>query len=303
MMRALMAVDDDERYPDVVRAAEWCLGLGPEGEVVVCHAVVPLRFMPFRGDGDPGWAGTERAIFERVDEFLAETARRLEARGLRARPLRLEGDAAEALVQASSDENVDVLVLGALGQSRSQDFLVGSVAEKVQALSRRDVLLVRPAREEAASRFRALLAVDGSPVGAEVIDAFAAKIRSERAEIQVVHVLEAPVVSFDVALASEEAGASSVPPRMRERADEAIRGALSTLERHGLHAFTSIRRGRAASEILQEAESFGADLLVLGSHGEGRGVSRHLLAGTVAKRVARHAPCSVLVVAASQESR
>jgi nucleotide-binding universal stress UspA family protein len=43
--------------------------------------------------------------------------------------------------------------------------------------------------------------------------------------------------------------------------------------------------------VVREAERFGADLLVVGA-----GARRHLL-GSVAERVARHAPCSVLVVA------
>jgi nucleotide-binding universal stress UspA family protein len=46
--------------------------------------------------------------------------------------------------------------------------------------------------------------------------------------------------------------------------------------------------------ILKEAADWGADLIVLGSHGR-RGFSRFLL-GSVSEAVASHAPCSVEVI-------
>jgi nucleotide-binding universal stress UspA family protein len=46
--------------------------------------------------------------------------------------------------------------------------------------------------------------------------------------------------------------------------------------------------------ILEEARQWGADLIVLGSHGRG-GMERFLM-GSVAETVATHAECSVEVV-------
>jgi nucleotide-binding universal stress UspA family protein len=53
----------------------------------------------------------------------------------------------------------------------------------------------------------------------------------------------------------------------------------------------SLGGASAWNAIVKEAERFGADLVVMGA-----GARAHLL-GSVAERVARHAPCSVLVVA------
>jgi nucleotide-binding universal stress UspA family protein len=52
--------------------------------------------------------------------------------------------------------------------------------------------------------------------------------------------------------------------------------------------------GAAAAEIVDYAKSRGIDLIVLGAHGHGF-VDR-LLIGSVAERVARRAPCAVLLV-------
>jgi nucleotide-binding universal stress UspA family protein len=57
------------------------------------------------------------------------------------------------------------------------------------------------------------------------------------------------------------------------------------------HAF---REGDPASEIVRYATEAGVDLVVMGTHGR-TGLER-LLMGSVAEKVLREAPCSVLVV-------
>ena len=55
----------------------------------------------------------------------------------------------------------------------------------------------------------------------------------------------------------------------------------------------TVRLGSVYSEILQEAESTGADLIVVGSH---RPTMATYLLGSNAATIVRHATCSVLVV-------
>jgi universal stress protein A len=56
---------------------------------------------------------------------------------------------------------------------------------------------------------------------------------------------------------------------------------------------TRVAIGEAVSEICQAAEREHADLIIMGSHGR-TGFS-HVLLGSVAERVVRHASCPVLV--------
>src|SRR5579875_1242684 len=62
----------------------------------------------------------------------------------------------------------------------------------------------------------------------------------------------------------------------------------------GVRAERFVREGDPAGEILRAAQFTNADLIVMGTHGR-TGLAR-LLAGSVAERVMRRAPCPVLTV-------
>jgi nucleotide-binding universal stress UspA family protein len=65
------------------------------------------------------------------------------------------------------------------------------------------------------------------------------------------------------------------------------------LRRAGLHAEVLIRRGNPADQILEEADSWGADCIFIGAKGT-RGIER-LLLGSVSSAVSARAHCSVEV--------
>lgn len=62
-----------------------------------------------------------------------------------------------------------------------------------------------------------------------------------------------------------------------------------------------ILQGNAAEIILETAESWPADLIIVGSHGR-KGMSLFLL-GSVSNAVVSHAPCSVVVIRPSGKDR
>jgi nucleotide-binding universal stress UspA family protein len=81
---------------------------------------------------------------------------------------------------------------------------------------------------------------------------------------------------------------------LEENAASHVEEAASAAEATGVDCETEVLHGDPADAIGGYAEDNDIDLIVVGTHGR-RGVSRFLL-GSVAERVARTAPGSVLIV-------
>jgi nucleotide-binding universal stress UspA family protein len=78
------------------------------------------------------------------------------------------------------------------------------------------------------------------------------------------------------------------------QADQLVKNVAERLRKTGLTVETEVSDGDPRSIIVDQAETWTADLVVVGSHGY-TGLKR-LLLGSVAQSVVSHAPCSVEVV-------
>lgn len=79
-----------------------------------------------------------------------------------------------------------------------------------------------------------------------------------------------------------------------EKAKDLVNKIAETLRSKNLKVSTDIIRGEPKSKILDAAEQWNAELIVLGSLGR-TGLERFLL-GSVSEAVAQHAQCSVEIV-------
>ena len=90
---------------------------------------------------------------------------------------------------------------------------------------------------------------------------------------------------------------SITPMEISERmANQAHRDLQAMIDRvkDSISASKDVREGKAWAEICAAAKEEQADMIVIGSHGRS-GLS-HVLIGSVAEKVVRHASCPVLVV-------
>ena len=144
---------------------------------------------------------------------------------------------------------------------------------------------------------RILLATDGSACSQVAVEEIARRPWPEESEVRIVAVVE-PFVAVPAEPWILPAGYSDEIDRAaREGARAAIDDATARLRaRHGdtLRVTSDILVGSPKQAILEDAEAWGADLIVLGSHGY-RGLERFLL-GSVSQAVATHAKCSVEIV-------
>jgi nucleotide-binding universal stress UspA family protein len=143
---------------------------------------------------------------------------------------------------------------------------------------------------------KVLLAVDGSPYSD---DAVAIVIARPWPKGTVVRVLSAMRVISVLPPVGDFIGVQGQVevPGTREAQQEAQRlvGAVAEkLKLAGIDAQTAVKEGDPRNAIVDEAQEWSADLIVVGSHGL-TGIARWLL-GSVAQSVVAHAPCSVEVV-------
>lgn len=83
-------------------------------------------------------------------------------------------------------------------------------------------------------------------------------------------------------------------PAQRRSAEALVEATAELLRAEGLRATTAVVWGDPRPKILEVAKEWGADLIVLGSHG--RTWLKDFLMGSVADAVVHYAPCSVEIV-------
>lgn len=144
-----------------------------------------------------------------------------------------------------------------------------------------------------------LIATDGSPFSEAAVKRAGDLVANlPDTEIRIVSVYEklAPMAGEPFGVSREYY--QQAEGAARKLSEEAVKQAEAMLrERFPDGKFTlttEIERGRTARLIVEAAEEWKADLIVMGSHGYGFW-ERNLM-GSVSDAVVHHAPCSVLIV-------
>ena len=81
---------------------------------------------------------------------------------------------------------------------------------------------------------------------------------------------------------------------VKSEAEQSLERYTTELQGRGQKVEAIVREGYPATVIIEEAESQGADLIVIGTHGLSG--LKHLLLGSIAERVVQKATCAVLTV-------
>ncbi len=207
----------------------------------------------------------------------------------------------KAIPEYAKQWAADLVMVGSHGQSALTRFFLGGVAQAVLRTSPCSVEIVRPgpvppSRTEG---MKILLATDGSECSAKAVDSVTNRPWPARSQIRILSVAEPPIVQTTPSPAYSEYPTTvyeTLYKQVRERAEGAVADARKMLSAAGLYVCDgeATPEGEPRTVILDEARAWGADLIVLGSHGR-RGWDR-LLMGSVAESVALHAHCSVEVI-------
>jgi nucleotide-binding universal stress UspA family protein len=151
---------------------------------------------------------------------------------------------------------------------------------------------------------RLLVAVDDSEqagYAVAVADQIAADLRANVLLLNVFEFTYLPNVDAQNVSAVEIA---LIAPEVRAACMEMSRSLLEKHKKklpHAPHVETLTRQGDAAKEILNVAEAYGADLIIMGTHARSS-VMRTIL-GSTALAVSRHASCPVMTVSRAPVGR
>lgn len=142
-----------------------------------------------------------------------------------------------------------------------------------------------------------LLAVDGSVFSDAAVEEIAQKPWSPLTEVKVISVVEPPLLPIFETWVPPDSYFEELETAAENQARTAVDKAALRLRQQqgdGMIVTTEIIAGHPKYTITDEAEAWGADLIVVGSHGY-RGLTR-LWLGSVSQAVASQAKCSVEIV-------
>jgi nucleotide-binding universal stress UspA family protein len=144
-----------------------------------------------------------------------------------------------------------------------------------------------------------LLATDGSSFSRKAVEKCCEFVNfGEQSEIKIISTVEriSPMAAEPFAISADYY--IQVEDHLRKAAKEAVSEAEKMIAEKcagkNVSVSSEVFTGNVKQSIVDEAKKFGADLIIVGSHGYG--FFDRMLLGSVSDFVAHHAPCSVLIV-------
>ena len=307
-MKILIAYDGSEfaaaALEDLKRA-----GLDPEAEVLVLSVADVFVPDPVNNGPDNGLPihvpdvvkrAHERAQnqLEQAEVLAGRASEKLKAMFPKWRvSYEAEADSpAWAVIRRADEWKPDLIVMGARGHSVFGGRLIlGSISQRVLYEARCSVRIARDARKHTDRPIRLLIGVDNSSDSKAAVEAVFNRHWPSGTEVALLAVVDTvmPVITNDSGPSTMkwiEVGDEKNWDEVRELFEPSAQRLRSA----GLRAEILIRRGNPADEILEEADTWGADCIIVGAKGT-RGVDR-LLLGSVSSAVSARAHCSVEVV-------
>lgn len=152
---------------------------------------------------------------------------------------------------------------------------------------------------------KVLLATDGSKYSKRAAEKFCQFFKTKEAsEIKIISAVESikPVATEPFGVSTEYY--AKLDEEAQKQAEGFIEDTKKIIEKNlseGTNAeiSTNVLMTSPKSAIVDEAKEWGADLIVVGSHGYG--FWERMLLGSVSDAVIHHAPCSVLVIRGVEE--
>jgi nucleotide-binding universal stress UspA family protein len=252
----------------------------------------------------PALIEESKSKIEQLGIALKKGTEKLERAGHHAQHRVIVGFPRIAISEYAKEWHANLVMAGSHGHSAIPRFLIGSVAQGILRTAPCSVEIVRSAAGQPAHSshsMQVLLATDGSDYSVGAAHSVANRPWPAGTVFKVLSVEELALpdgnmTGSSLAAIYPQSLIEELINHARYRAEAAVKTATEILEREG-HKVAAPHKmpvGEPRALILATAEAWGADLIVMGSHGR-RGLDRFLM-GSVAESVAVHATCSIEVI-------
>jgi nucleotide-binding universal stress UspA family protein len=139
-----------------------------------------------------------------------------------------------------------------------------------------------------------LIAIDNSDFSQAALKSVMERPWPADTAVKVLHVVEPPSLLMGREMGAYDQEFETVWKALREQAKDLVSKAADKLRAAKFNVSTELVEGNPKSLILDTANQWQADMIVMGSHGWS-GLNRFLM-GSVSQDVVRHAHCSVEIV-------
>jgi nucleotide-binding universal stress UspA family protein len=200
-----------------------------------------------------------------------------------------------AIIRTADQWKPDLIVVGAHGHSvLGGRLILGSISQRVLYEAPCSVRIARGHSRKTTIPVRLLIGVDNSADSNAAIDAICQRSWPKGTEVRLLAVVDTVMALPSSPKGSEVKWIEVGEEENWDQVRALFQPAVEKLCAAGLDAAVMIRRGNPKDEVIEEAESWGADCIFVGAKGT-RGIER-LLLGSVSSAVAARAHCSVEVV-------
>lgn len=275
------------------RAMGYALTMASAWKADLCVVTV-LEFYPGM---DPNYTVNKMYL----DHLREEASRQLAAVEARAKAagqpvtMRIETGIPSQVIQTVAQTiKADLLVVGTHGRTGLDHVLIGSTAERVVRTAPCPVLTVKAEKGGTAAAGilnikRIVVPIDLSSCSLDALEYAVQFARPLGASLTILHVLEPVAYGLDFSLSHAKEW-----KQQREYLEKRLSVLAACLHAQGMQAEYVLKPGLPADSIASYLTQQSYDLMIMGTHGR-RGLS-HVLVGSVAGAMLRHAPCPVLTV-------
>ena len=195
------------------------------------------------------------------------------------------GNPADTIIELSRKRKSNVILMGGKVTGETGRYKTGTAVESVVRSATKPVWICQ--RDKIS---KILCGVDGSPSSGKALNFAIDLARRYSAQLCIIHALP----NYLPALGMSDKSIQKEEEKFKIENTNYIQKFLNSFTVKKIKLETIIDWGDPANILLDHAEDFDFDLIVIGA--KGHSLLHHVLLGSTAEKILRHAPCSLLVV-------